>query len=236
MNDDSQELDAWLDEGDAAEADWAPHILRLASRDELGRAGARLLLDLPALAQPFTCTPRECTPGRRAPRTRSCCADLQVTVSEPEQRAIAEALPEIQAFLAPRDPRWAKGAPAWQEDGELRRPSRRCVFSVDGPEGLRCGLHQLEDATDQRRGALKPLPCRLFPLAIVELGDGQLLLTAVHRRTARHLGSRSARAFPCLRGDPARPALAVSQHDTLTELFGARSANAIARAVAAYQP
>lgn len=226
------EIDAWLEAGGGAEADWAPHVLRLANRGELDRVGD-LLLDLPALAQRHACRPRECTPGSRAPRTRSCCADLELGLTAGERRRIDAAMPEIAGWMRDRDPRWTDGAPAWEADGALVRSQRRCVFAVRTPEGLRCGLHQLEDATRRPRGALKPVPCRLFPLALVDLGDGRLL-TAVHRRTARALDAPAARSFPCLRDDPDRPVLAEEMADTLAELFGASLARRVRRSVAAY--
>lgn len=227
------EIDAWLESGGGAEADWAPHVLRLANRGELDRVGD-LLLDLPALAQRHACVPSECTPGRRAPRTRSCCADLELGLTAVERRRIQAAMPEIEGWMRDRDPRWANGAPEWESDGALVRSKRRCVFAVVEEDGLRCGLHQLEDATKLPRGALKPVPCRLFPLALVDLGDGRLL-TAVHRRTARSLDAPTARSFPCLRDDPARPALVDEMADTLTELFGASVSRRVRKAVAAYR-
>ena len=136
--------------------DWSVHLLQLAARGRLGYASRTLLLDLPALSQPWTCATGLCTPGRRAKEARSCCADLEVTPTDAERAAIDAALPEIAAFLAPRDPRWA--APVNPFDGDaLRRADRRCIFAMPGPDGLSCGLHTLEDATGRPRGALKPL-------------------------------------------------------------------------------
>lgn len=222
------DLDAWLDDGDAPEADWGAHLLRLATRGELGHVGRRWVLDLPALGQRHACRPLECTPGRRAPRTRSCCADLEVGLTAGEVAAIAGAEDELAAFLAPLDRRWAAGAPAWHDGaGGLLRPGRRCVFAVDPGDGLRCGLHRLEDATGRPRGALKPLPCRLFPLAVVDLDDGRRLLTAIHRSTARSLGAPPATRFPCLRSDPERPLLIEEARDPLVDLVGARTFRAM---------
>ena len=184
--------------------DWSVHLLQLAARGELGLAGRGLLLDLPALAQPWTCATALCTPGMRAKNARSCCADLDVTPTPDERVAIEAALPEIRAFVQGRDPRW----PLHPFDGEaLARPGRRCAFalppaedagSVGLPGGLSCALHALEDATGRPRGALKPLPCRLFPLVLVDAEDGRTVISAVSPRTWRLSGSRPARAFACL--------------------------------------
>lgn len=227
-------LSSWLAAGSVAEADWEAHVRRLALHGGLGYAADGLLLDLPALAQPHACRPATCAPGLRAAGSRSCCADLDVELTEPEVDALTVALPELTAFLAPRDPRWAGGAPDLLEGPVLRRPGGRCVFAATGPHGLACGLHALEDATGRARGTLKPMPCRLFPLVVVDLGEERTLLTAVHRTTARHVGL-PPRRFPCLLSDD-RASLVRSARDTLEELWGPATARAIARAVRAYAP
>ncbi|MDP2314709.1 MAG: hypothetical protein Q8P41_17530 [Pseudomonadota bacterium] len=208
---------------DPSEADWTVHLLQLAARGNLGQAGKGRLLDLPALAQSWACSTGACTPGRRAPNARSCCADLELTPTEPERAALDAALPEIAAFLAPRDERWEHGAPALYDGDALRRPGRRCVFAVMGAEGLHCGLHALEDATARPRGSIKPLACRLFPLVLVEVDEDTTLLSAIHRNTARLAGSRPARAFPCI-GAEGSPTVAESCADTITALWGAKAA------------
>ena len=170
-----------------------------------------------------------------------------MTPTAPERAAIDGAREEIAAFMATRDARWADGPPEVFEDGALRRPSEprsgapspgkarpRCVFALHTSQGLQCGLHALEDATSRPRGALKPLPCRLFPLILVDVEDGRTLLSAIHPRTARLAGSRPARAFPCL-GPPEAPTVAESCADTLTALFGAKAARSAGSAAAAWR-
>lgn len=212
------ELEDWLTAGDAPEADWASYVLRRALRGELGDGGPGILLDLPALVQPYACQTGACTPGLRARKSRSCCADLEVVVTASEEAAIRSAMPEIAEVLGD-DPRWQDGEPEVVVDGALCRSQRRCIFAKMGAAGLSCGLHELEDATGRPRGTLKPMPCRLFPLAVVELGDGRLLLTAIHRDTATSLATRPARVFPCL--GASRTPLYVSEREAITELFGA---------------
>lgn len=219
------ELDRWMTRGDAPEADWSAVVLRRAMRGELGDGGPGLLLDLVALGQPYACVPGRCTPGRRASAARSCCADLDVTVSEAEVARIEAAADDVTRVMG-----WA-ALPEWRDGDVLRRPRRRCVFAEDGPEGLRCGLQRTERATRRPSGALKPLPCRLFPLALVDLGDGTRLLTAIHRSTARHLASRPARVFPCLAAD--QPPLYVSERATIEQVFGKAVWRRIERALAA---
>lgn len=214
----THELDAWLDEGAPPEADWAPYILQRALSGELGDGGPGLLLDLPPLLQPYACRSRLCSPRTRAPEARSCCADLDVGISERDQAALEAALPQITSAME-GDSRWSDGVPQLFEDDQLCRPGGTCVFARLGPDDLTCGLHAAEDATGQPRGALKPIPCRLFPLAVVDLGDGRLLLTAVHRDTAALLATRPARVFPCL--SAAATPLFAAERATLTEVFGA---------------
>lgn len=226
-------FDRWLQEGSVPEVDWSDHLNRLARAGTLGRAGARWLLDLPALTQPYACVSSACTPGRRAARTDSCCADLIVEVTPSESEAISAATSEVRSHLAPRDRRWAGDVPTWVDGGELTRPSGRCVFAHAGDDGLRCALHEVEDATGRPRGALKPLPCRLFPLVVVDLGEQRRFLTAVHTRTAKRLGHPSARRFPCLR-DPNQSPLFEGCSDILQELFGPRAWRAFRQAVDEY--
>ena len=229
-------LDEWLAHGDAGEGDWAGLIVRLANHGELGHTG-RFLLDLPALTQPFTCRPAECTPGRRGPRTRSCCADIDVSLSPREQRALSGARPRLAAFLARRDPRWQEGVPELFDEGELRRDGGRCIFAVPSAAGLRCGLHQYEVRAGLPVGTLKPLPCRLFPLVLVDLGDRKRLLTAVHAHTRGLLDTFPPRHFPCLRADAHRPALYRSLRGTIEALLGKATYDGIkaeARRHAAY--
>jgi len=222
--------------------DWTVHLLQLAARGNLGQAARGRLLDLPALAQAFTCATGACTPGRRAADARSCCADLEMSPSAEERAAIDGALPEITAFMAPRDPRWAAGTPKVYDGDALRRAKdpgagrvgARCIFAVGGANGLSCGLHALEDATGRARGALKPLPCRLFPLVLVEVDDGNTLLSAIHRSTARLAGSRPARAFPCI-GAAGAPTVAESCADTITALWGPKAAKKAQAAVAEWR-
>lgn len=214
-----------LDDGldDAPEADWGTHLTRLALAGALGRAG-RWLLDLPALAQPYACASSLCAPGRRSPRARSCCADLDLSPTPEERAAIAARLPEVAAAMGD-DPRWRAGAPRWHDGERLTRPGRRCVFARATADGLSCALHDL---------GLKPAPCRLFPLAVVDLGEGRRLLTAIHRTTAAALATRPARAFPCL-GRPDAPALLTSEAEVAAALLGPRIFEAAEAAVARYR-
>jgi hypothetical protein len=96
---------------------------------------------------------------------------------------------------------------------------------MKGPEGLRCALQEHE----AELGPLKPLACQLFPVAVVALIDGQVLLTAIHRSTARLLSSRPARVFPCL--SVGSSTLAEAERPVLSKLLGARRAGRVVKAV-----
>ena len=217
-------LRSFLDAADTPEVDLAAWVLQGMARGTLLPLGGGVVADLVALGAPHACRPAACTPsvagGRRARGHRSCCADLVVTPSATERARIEEVLdaPELAD-----DPRFAPEPSAvFDEDGALRRPRGRCVLARSTPDGLRCALHRLEDARGWPRGRVKPLPCRLFPLAVVALDDDRVLLTALHRRTSRALTGRPAAAFPCLHLAGA-PILAVSEAEILTELLGRRS-------------
>jgi len=228
----SDDVNAWLSEGTATETDWGGYVTRLAMRGDLGDGGEGLLLDLPALAQPYACNSVACAPGLRAAKTRSCCADLDAEPTSAERAAIEAARDELAAFLAPRDPRWRSGPPTLFAGDVLTRPDGRCVFAVAGPTGLACALHTLEDSTGRARGTLKPMACRLFPLIVVDLEEGRLLLTAVSPHTARHADLPPPRTFPCLRGDTTtEQRLVRGVRDTITELWGAATAGRVERAV-----
>ena len=210
-------------------SDWTAHALRLDARGELGRGPMGLLIVLPALAQPWTCASGLCTPGRREAKARSCCADLDVVLDDDELSRIEAAMPDLAPRLAAVDPRWAAGALVWREGDTLTRPGRRCAFSRIAPEGLRCVLHEIEAQDGLTPGALKPAPCRMFPLIWVDADDGRALLSAVHPRTARLVGTRPAAAFPCI--GEGTLSLAESMKGALVELLGARGAAAVVKQV-----
>ena len=240
-------LDAWLNEGEAGDGDFGAHVLRLATTGGLARAG-RYLLDVPALTQPYACDSSECTPLRRAPRTRSCCADVSVSLSLRERRALERAMPRLTLYMARRDARWREAQEVSSNremqtrnkpidaDGVLSRPGGRCVFAVEQARGLRCGLQLAERSWGRAPGTLKPLPCRLFPIIVVDMGEGQRLLTAVARRTASLVGTYPAARFPCLRNDARRRPLYREMAATLRSVFGAPAARDITRALRVRAP
>ncbi len=66
------------------------------------------------------------------------------------------------------------------------------------------------------------------------MDEGNTLLSAIHRNTARLAGSRPARAFPCI-GAAGAPTVAESCADTITDLWGAKAAKKAQVAVAEWR-
>ncbi len=207
-------LDDFLAAAPDRSQEWARHFLGRMASGALRPVAPGLVADIPALARPFACLSGACTPGRRAPRTRSCCADLTVEPTPAERAALDAALPALTAWFGP-------GAGPFFDGDALARPGRRCAFAVDHGAGLRCGLVEAADAG--ALPSLRPLACRLFPLAIVALPNGTRALTAVGRGTDALLGTGAHRAFPCL-GRPEDPPLAHAESALIASLFGAPAA------------
>jgi hypothetical protein len=99
------------------------------------------------------------------------------------------------------------------------RPGRRCVFAYPSEEGLRCGLHTAADTLGLPLAAIKPSPCRLFPLVVLEHG-GRTILTASYGDVSAALGGPPEHRLACL-ALPDAPRLYESCRDALEETFGA---------------
>jgi hypothetical protein len=167
----------------------------------------------------FACRPLVCTPGSRARGTVSCCADIEVPLTAAEQRAISRRLPLIASTMAGRDRRWARGIPVvFDADRHLMRPGRRCVFAYPSPEGLRCGLHTAAEEEGLPVRSIKPSPCRLFPLVLLEHG-GRRILTASYGDVSAGLGGPPEHRLACLALRDA-PRLFESCRGAIEELFG----------------
>lgn len=154
----------------------------------------------------------------------SCCADLDVSPTAAERRAIGRHLPRVAALMAVRDGRWRAGAPPLYAGDPRRpvlaRPGRRCVFAFVGEGGLRCSLHDTAERSGLPVAALKPSPCRLFPLALLEHG-GRTILTASLGPVGAFLGAPPEKALACLPpGASDLPPLYVSCREAIEELYG----------------
>jgi hypothetical protein len=179
-----------------------------------------LLVDRPAMLRRFACRPLVCTPGSRARGIVSCCADIDVPLTGAEQRAIRRRLPLVAETLRGRDARWARGMPEVFDAGRhLTRPGRRCVFAYPSPDGLRCGLHTAAEEAALPVASLKPSPCRLFPLVLLEHG-GRRILTASYGDVSAGLGGPPEHRLACLALRTA-PRLYESCRGAIEESFGA---------------
>jgi hypothetical protein len=112
--------------------------------------------------------------------------------------------------------------PFWlDEDGEnLERPDDRCVFSKIDREGrILCHLFEYAEDAAVRRREVQPLPCRLFPLVLLDMEDGRLGLTVMGPHNYKYVPTWHPRHFPCL-DDPELPYLTESSGRDLDFLFG----------------
>lgn len=213
--------------GDQGEGDWDVWVLgRMAAGAFLDVGG--ILVDLAVLDQRFECVSERCAPRTGRGRLRSCCADLDVALIGAEINRLRRHTRRLHLWLARREPRIAdlpkeeEGRPFWLADdcAHLTRPGGRCVFSAMDRRGrIRCHLHRYAKAHDLERQAVQPLPCRLFPLILVELPTGGVALTTLHRRTTRLVGTFPVSRFPCL-SDPTHGPLRRALAKDLDWLFG----------------
>jgi len=84
------------------------------------------------------------------------------------------------------------------------------------------------------RTDLQPVTCRLFPLVLVAMPKGGVLVTVNDGGNYRAWGARHPRSFPCL-NDTRLPRVIDSMADTLDWLFGPGFAEAVRQAGAAGQ-
>lgn len=200
-----------------------------------------VLVDRAVLEQRFGCVPGRCAPGPHRGRFRSCCADLDVALTGAEVNRLRRHTRRLGAWLAHREPRLearlpeppaaSGGPPFWlaPDGGHLTRPARRCVFSrLDSQGRIRCHLHAYARARGLDLAVVQPLPCRLFPLVLVALPTGGVLLTTLYGRTSRLVGTLPVSRFPCL-SDPTLPEATRSLARELDWLFGRGFARALRR-------
>jgi hypothetical protein len=211
---------------------WDVWLLHAMSRGRVHDVGG-VLVDAALLEQRFACVPDRCAPGPGRGRFRSCCADVAVEVTRAEARRLGTARGRVARHLAAREPRLGGLPLSLVEDGALTRPGGRCVMSCLGPDGrIRCHLHAFGRAVGRERRALQPAPCQLFPLIVVDVGDGRVALTVVSRATWRLAGARPPAQYPCL-ADPTLPALKDSLAADLDWLMGPGFARALRERVRA---
>jgi hypothetical protein len=218
------------DQDQDALPDWEGWLLRRMSSGEVVDVGG-VLVDRAVLRQRFACVSDRCAPGPKRGRYRSCCADAFVALSAPEDKRLAGQGSGLLDFMQKRERRLhaCHGRSFYRQDGEpgLARPDERCVFSkLDGKGRIRCHLHAYAKQAEVDRGKLQPISCRLFPLIVVDCGDGRVLLTLVASHTRRLVSAYPPNRYPCL-DDPSLPPLVESMCEDLDWLFGKGFAQAL---------
>jgi len=215
-------LRSWLRTGEGAlgggevvpELDWDGWLLRRMSAGRIVTVGG-VLVDRDVLDQRFACVSDRCAPRPGRGAWRSCCADVEVTLDEGERRRLARASAELPQ--------------TWCERGRLVRPGGRCVCStIDGQGRIRCRLHSIARRRDAEQSEIQPLSCRLFPLIVLDYGQGRVALTLVSKSTWKLAGAWPARRYPCL-ADPKLPPLHESMKRDLDWAFGKGFARALAK-------
>ncbi|NMB75345.1 MAG: DUF3109 family protein [Myxococcales bacterium] len=225
----SRNFNQWLKAPDPGPPDievdraFARWILGLMAREQIRRVGP-VFVDAAVLKTRFACVPERCAPGPGRGRFRSCCADIDLLLTPAERKPLEKNIRQLSSELLRHEPRLTPNERGQVElfdaTGEvLRRPGKRCVFSViDRRARIRCRLHAFAKRSQLPLSALQPRSCRLFPLVLVNLGRA-VLLTVVNRHNYRAWQALHPSRFPCL-ADPALPPLIRSMSATLDELFG----------------
>jgi hypothetical protein len=224
--------------------DWDVWLLRRMSQGQVVDVGG-VLVDRAVLRQRFACVSERCSPGPGRGSSRSCCADVFVPLSKAEDRRLASRGADLLGWMKAREPRLAQfqGRAFYRQKGEpgLARPGGRCVFSQldegapGGERRIRCRLHAYARQAGIDRAQLQPVSCRLFPLIVVDRGDGRVVLTVVASHTRRLVSAHPANRYPCL-GDGSLPPLYEAMRADLDFLFGRGFAKALSRVAAQSEP
>jgi hypothetical protein len=188
----------------------------------------RVLVDPAVMCSRFSCVPERCAPWSERGRYKSCCADIYVPVTPAERRRLSKKRDVLVKHLSRNEPRLRKMLSRGQvrdfyldEDGDaLSRPSGRCIFSLKDSQGrLRCRLYRVAKKEGIPITEIQPFTCRIFPLVLVHLAGGQVLLTVLNRKNCSAFESYPPTRFPCL-ADNSLPLLVDSMSSTLDWIFG----------------
>jgi Fe-S-cluster containining protein len=190
----------------------------------------KILVDPGVLKAHFDCVPERCAPWAARGRFRSCCADIYVSIGKKEIAKLRKNHRVLDAHLSKTEPRLKKLLDSsngnkkeffLDEDGDaLCRPGGRCVFSLmDKQARLRCRLYTVAKKQNMEITDIQPFTCRIFPLIIVQLDGGRVLLTVLDKKNYKAFESHPPSRFPCL-SDPKLPPLVKSMSKTLDWMFG----------------
>ncbi|MBI5542344.1 MAG: hypothetical protein HY901_00525 [Deltaproteobacteria bacterium] len=194
--------------------DWDGWLLRRMSLGEIVTVGG-VLVDRAVLRQRFACVAERCAPRSGRGPWRSCCADVEVALDASEHRRLSRVRRELPQ--------------GWEGEGCLARPSGRCALSqIDRAGQIRCVLHCLARERGVDRSEIQPLSCRLFPLIVVDFGEGRCALTLVSKTTHRLVGAFPPPRYPCL-SDDRLPPLPEALKGDLDWAFGKGFARALDR-------
>jgi hypothetical protein len=229
----------WLeaDEPEDADESCEEHFRRWLERKETGEEVVEVgsvRVDRSVLRTRFDCVPERCAPVRGRRRWRSCCTDVYVPLTVAEKRRLSGMRKQLAAYLARREPRLKNtgGRFYLDEEGEaLCRPGGRCVFSLlDGRGRIRCHLHGFARKKKLAQSDIQPYTCRIFPLLLILLDRGRILLTVLDKSNYRAFNTYPPWRFPCL-VDSSLPPLVRSMAGTLDWLFGKGFARELSRRV-----
>lgn len=195
------------------------YVERLVERDEVLYIG-NVAVDVPNMIfRRFCCDTRICVrKGRKNGRnwyTGSCCTDLVVEVSEPEQNQL-ETLAEKYLKRFPEGPRGLVTAARKVVKNDIiiytkkDEPilddcrSNRCGLSfLDGNGVLRCAVHAMALALKEPVEKWKLDACICYPIHYVDYEPGRWLLTVVCKENFKMLGAaKEAATMPCLAKPP----------------------------------
>ena len=216
------EADEPEDNDDSCEDHFDCWLLKKESGEGVVEVGT-ILVDHSVLNTRFDCVPDRCAPVRGHRRWRSCCTDVYVPLTVAEKRRLSGIRNELAEYLPGREPRLkcAEDRFYLDEEGEaLCRPGGRCVFSLlDGRGRIRCHLHNLAKRHKRFQSDIQPYTCRIFPLLLILLDKGKILLTVLDKSNYKAWNTYPPWRFPCL-VDPSLPPLVQSMAGTLDWLFG----------------
>ncbi|MDY0000023.1 MAG: hypothetical protein RBU30_01870 [Polyangia bacterium] len=209
--------------------DWEDWFPRAAARGQILRLPG-VWVDRALLTERFACVSDRCLPRPGRGPYRCCCADLGCVLSHGEARRLRPHTAKLWEHLLGRDRRLLQHChkpgegdrPFWlDESGEfLSRPGERCVFSsIDLKGRIRCELFSYARKQGLDRHEIQPVPCSMFPLVLLDMCDGSLVLSVMNRQTYRYIPTWHPKRFPCL-SDPSLPYLTETLAGDLDYFFG----------------
>lgn len=195
----------------------------------------RVEVDRAVLEARFACVSDRCAPCAARGQARCCCTDLEVDLEPIEARALDRFAEPLARYLARREPRLelkpGEAGRFWCEEDSriLRRPGERCVFSMRDPQGrVRCHLHGFAKRMGIEQNEVQPMTCRTFPLLLITMERGRVVLSVLAKHTYKYVGSLHPKRFPCL-SDPTLPPIWESMRGDIDWLFGEGFADELGR-------